>query len=177
MKGQGPTDSLRKIPDLTPQLNRFIDGMGMYFEDQGIPRIGGRILGLLMIAHWPLSAEDIASILGISRASVSTNFRLLLSTGMVEKVTLRGNRTTFYVFSDSAMEQRTTVLIQTMLEFKKLLGQALEALPPKDPSRHHLDDSLVWSDLLIESFNHAQTDWRGRHHAHAHHSMAEGART
>jgi hypothetical protein len=62
-KGSGPSESLRKLPKLTPELSQFIDGMGMYFESQGIPRIGGRMLGALMIAHWPLSAEDLALLL------------------------------------------------------------------------------------------------------------------
>ncbi len=77
MKKPPSSDSVAKIPRLTPELSRFIEGMGMYFENQGIPRIGGRMLGLLMIAHRPLSAEDLARILKVSRASLSTNFRSL----------------------------------------------------------------------------------------------------
>jgi predicted transcriptional regulator len=162
MKGTGPADSLQKIPKLTPQLSGFIEGMGMYFENQGIPRIGGRILGLLMVAHWPLSAEDIASILHISRGSVSTNFRLLLPSGMVEKVAMRGDRTTYFVFSDSAMEQRIVTGMQSVGAFKKLVAQGLGALPPKDPARHHLDTSMEWSDLIVESFEKAMVQWRTR---------------
>jgi DNA-binding transcriptional regulator GbsR (MarR family) len=176
MKGNGPADSLSKVPALTPELTRFIDGMGMYFENQGIPRIGGRILGLLMIAHWPLSAEDIASLLGVSRASLSTNFKLLLSSGMVEKASMPGDRSTYYIFSDSAMEQRIAVGIRSVISFKRLVSQALAALPPKDPSRHHLDVSLDWSDLLIESFNSAMTEWRQHHLRHMHEPVADGAR-
>ena len=59
-----------KTLNLSPELIRFIEGMGMYFENQGIPRIGGRILGLLMVAHEPLSADAIARILKVSRASI-----------------------------------------------------------------------------------------------------------
>jgi DNA-binding transcriptional regulator GbsR (MarR family) len=162
MKNASRSRSLDKVPRLTPALHTFIEGMGMYFEVQGIPRIGGRILGLLMIAHAPLSAEDIAAILKVSRGSLSTNFRLLLASGMVERVTVHGDRVTYFVFADSAMEQRIAVGLRSVAAFKRLCSQALDALPPHDPSRHHLDISLEWSDLLTQSFESAMTEWHER---------------
>ena len=163
MKKRPSSASLAKIPRLTPELSRFVENMGMYFEDQGIPRIGGRMLGLLMIAHRPLSAEDLARILKVSRASLSTNFRALLASGMVEKVTLYADRTTYFVFSDAAMEHRTITGTRAAEVFKKLVQQGLSALPPKDPARRHLDTSLEWSDLIIESFEQVLADWQRRY--------------
>ncbi len=163
MKNPRPANSLSKIPRLTPELSRFVESMGMYFENQGIPRIGGRILGLLMIAHQPLSADDLARILRVSRGSLSTNFRALLASGMVEKVTLYGDRTTYFVFSDAAMEHRTITGTHAAAAFKKLVQQGLAALPPKDAARHHLDSSLEWADLIIEAFEQVLTDWQRRH--------------
>ncbi len=172
MKNAAASNSLSKIPRLTPELSRFIESMGMYFENQGIPRIGGRMLGLLMIAHHPLSAEDLARILRVSRGSLSTNFRALLASGMVEKVTLYGDRTTYFVFSDAAMEHRTITGTQAAVAFKRLVQQGLEALPPKDPSRHHLDTSLQWSDLIVQSFQDAIKQWRARRPIGASHALA-----
>ena len=102
------TDPLQKnkFEKLSPELARFIESMGMYFESSGIPRIGGRILGLLMIAHAPLTADDIARILKISLASVSTNMRALTASGMIEKTSVLHHRTTYFVFSEAALEQR-----------------------------------------------------------------------
>jgi len=168
MDGIGPKNPADKIPKLTPPLHRFIEGMGLYFESQGIPRSGGRMLGLLMIAHWPLSAEDVASILQISRGSVSTNMRLLLSSGLVEKAALPRLRTTHFVYADDAMEHRAAAGVKSTEAFKKLLQQAAEAVPARDPARHHIDDSMAWSDLLIEALNDATQRWRTRHPAHAH---------
>ena len=141
--------------------------MGMYFESQGIPRIGGRMLGLLMIAHWPLSAEDLAAILHISRGSISTNVRVLLSSGLVEKAAIPGSRTTHYAFSDEAMEHRITAGAKSTRAFKRLLQQAAEAVPTRDPARHHIDDSLAISDLLLEAFDQAAERWHARRHSHA----------
>ena len=175
MKNASRSRSLDKSPRLTPALHTFIEGMGMYFEVQGIPRIGGRILGLLMIAHAPLSAADIATILGVSRGSLSTNFRLLLASGMVEKVAVRGDRVTYFVFSDSAMEQRIAVGLRSVAAFRQLCSQALEALPAHDPSRRHLDISVEWSDLLTQSFEAAMAEWHQRRLAAARAASASSA--
>lgn len=168
MKGSGPKDSLSKLPKLTPELQRFIDGMGTYFETQGVPRIGGRLLGVLMIAHWPLTAEDLARILHVSRASISTNMRLLLSTAMVEKAFMPGSRHTHFVFSHEAMEHSITTRLQSVESFKRLLQGAAAAMPERSPSLHHIEDTLALSDVLAETMKAALETWRRRHPAHAH---------
>src|SRR5262245_39442564 len=90
---------------ITPEMSKFIESLGLYFASYGIPRIGGRILGLLLIAHEPLSAESISAILKVSRASVSTNFRLLSQVGLAEKVSIPGDRTTYYLFPEAGFEK------------------------------------------------------------------------
>ena len=97
-KTSSPSDRLK---ELNPELIRFIENMGMYFESYGIPRIGGRILGLLLIAPEPLAAERIASTLKASRASISTNIRVLLTSGLAEKITFPGDRTTYFIFPET----------------------------------------------------------------------------
>jgi DNA-binding MarR family transcriptional regulator len=152
-----------KLEKLSPELARFIESMGMYFESQGIPRIGGRILGLLMIAHEPLSADDIAKTLKVSRASVSTNMRPLIISGMVDKMSPLHDRSTYFVFSEAALEQRMVVGIQASAVFKKVAEQGFAALPAKDPARARMQRSIEWSDLLVDSFENAIAVWRKRY--------------
>lgn len=151
-----------QVPKLGPELIAFIESMGIYFENQGIPRIGGRILGLLLITDKPLSAEPIASLLRVSRGSISTNIRLLLISGLVEKVSSHGDRTTYYRFSEEGWEKRTEAGIQTTYAFREVAQQGLNALHPSDPTRHRLERAIQWSDLLIEYFEKAQSEWRIR---------------
>ena len=162
MKNTGlpPKDKFQK---LSPELTRFIESMGMYFENQGVPRIGGRILGLLIVAHDPLSADDIAKILKVSRASVSTNMRLLTASGMIEKTPILHDRTTYFVFSEAALEQHMAVGVQAAEIFKKLSEQGLAALSGDDSARRRLEASIEWSDLIVESFQTAIIKWRARY--------------
>ena len=157
------TDPPNKFNKLSPELTRFIESMGMYFENQDIPRIGGRILGLLMIAHEPLSADDIAKTLKVSRASVSTNLRPLTISGMVDKTSPLHDRTTYFVFSEAALEQRMVAGIQSAAIFKKVAEQGFAALPKQDPARTRMQRSVEWSDLLVESFENAIATWRKRY--------------
>ena len=154
-----PVDKFKK---LDPELVRFMESMGMYFESYGIPRIGGRILGLLLIAHEPLSADRIASILKVSRASISTNFRVLLTSGLAEKVTFPGDRTTYFVFPESGLEKTLLVEIQGINALKRLVQQGLNALPTDDSARDRMQEMVDWTDFLMKLYQKALLDWQQR---------------
>ena len=162
MKNTDPPPK-NKFKKLNPELTRFIESMGMYFENMGIPRIGGRILGLLMIAHKPLSAEDIGKILKVSRGSTSTNMSALTSSGLVEKKSILHDRSTYFVFSEAALEQRMMTGIQSATIFRKLAEQGLAALPDHDSARSRMQRSIEWSNLLVDTFQKAITEWRKRY--------------
>lgn len=160
MKNTDPPDSKSKILKFSPELTRFIENMGMYFESYGIPRIGGRILGLLLVAHEPLSAESISSTLKASRASISTNFRILLTSGLAEKVTFPGDRTTYFAFPETAWEKALHVEIEGITAMKKLAEQGLDALPSGDSARNRLGGLVNWADFLIQVYQKALIEWR-----------------
>ncbi len=160
MKNTDPPHHKTKAVKMTPEVSKFIEGMGMYFENQGVPRIGGRILALLMISHDPLSAEDVASILKVSRGSVSTNMRILTVSGLAEKISIPGDRTTFFEFPRTALEQMVAARIQSSLVFRKLVDQGLAALTTEDFARHRLEAAANWTDLLVDTFQKVIDDWR-----------------
>jgi DNA-binding MarR family transcriptional regulator len=159
MKNTDPPHHDHKAVKLTPELSKFIEGMGMYFENSGVPRIGGRILALLMIAHEPLSAEDIGGVLKVSRGSISTNMRILTAAGLAEKVSIPGNRTTFFESPETAFEQMVVARIRSSMTFRKLVDQGLAALTSEDFARHRLENAVMWTDLLIDTFEKVIDDW------------------
>jgi DNA-binding transcriptional regulator GbsR (MarR family) len=160
MKNDDPPHHHIKAVKLTPELSKFIEGMGMYFENSGVPRIGGRILALLMIAHEPLSAEDIGVVLKVSRGSISTNMRILTAAGLAEKVSIPGNRTTFFESPETAFEQMVVARIRSSMTFRKLVDEGLAALTSEDFARHRLENAVMWTDLLIDTFEKVIEDWR-----------------
>ena len=46
------------------QTEDFIENMGLSLEADGLPRIAGRIFGLLLVSEGALSLDDLASELG-----------------------------------------------------------------------------------------------------------------
>src|SRR5690606_21420618 len=65
----------------TDGVTRFIEQMGMSAQADGVPRIAGRIFGYFVINGGPISFTQLAQELQVSRASVSTNLRILASIG------------------------------------------------------------------------------------------------
>jgi DNA-binding transcriptional regulator GbsR (MarR family) len=147
---------------LSPPLTQFIENLAQYFESFGIPRIGGRILGLLLISSEPLSAETISTILKVSRASVSTNIRFALQIGLAEKVSFPGDRITYYAFPETGLEKTLAVEIQGVSIMKRFVEQGLSALPPEDAARSRLEALDDWANFLIEVWQKALVEWRER---------------
>src|SRR5260221_5977976 len=50
---RGVGSELEELEALEPGAQQFVEGMGLYFERLGIPRIGGRTLRLLLLAPPP----------------------------------------------------------------------------------------------------------------------------
>jgi DNA-binding MarR family transcriptional regulator len=113
-----------------PASRHFVEAVGLFFEDTGVPRIGGRVLGLLLLADRPLSLDAIARTLQVSRASVSTNSRLLLQSGMVERAALPGDRRDYYQFAAHAWESRIEAVIGAGHAFLRLLDRGQATIDP-----------------------------------------------
>jgi len=71
----------------TIEETHFIEDIGLYFERLGLPRMAGRILGVLLISDPPAqSITEIREKLNASKSSISIMARLLVEAGLIEKV-------------------------------------------------------------------------------------------
>jgi DNA-binding MarR family transcriptional regulator len=82
----------------------WVERIAVYLSEQdNVPLIAGRILGWLTICEPPeQTAAEIAEAIGASRASLTTNLRLLASTGFLEKSTRPGQPAVYYRIDDAA---------------------------------------------------------------------------
>jgi DNA-binding transcriptional regulator GbsR (MarR family) len=78
----------------------FIERIGLSLEADGLPRIAGRIMGFFVIHGGPVSFTELAERLQVSRGSVSTNSRLLASLGVIDRISLPGDRQDYYQLSE-----------------------------------------------------------------------------
>lgn len=86
----------------------FIEKVGLIAQAEGLPRIAGRVFGLLVFDGEAVSFSDLATKLQVSRASISTSIRLLEERGVIKRLTKPGMRQDFFQLAANPY--------QTMLE-------------------------------------------------------------
>lgn len=151
-----------EIADLSPD-ERFIERMGLAADEEGLPRIAGRLLGLLLLEGGPFSFDELAERLQVSRGSVSTNTRLLEARGFIERTALPGDRHVYYRLA----EDPHTGLIENVLRRKRRVSritrEALEELPEgRREARERLETVLRFHELVIEKLEAIMEEWTGR---------------
>lgn len=110
-------------------LTTYIEEVALYWEAQGLPRIAGRIVGLLLVCDPPhRSAGQIVEELGVSKASVSTMTRLLLEAHTIEVATVPGKRATYYRLTPDSLERKFTRRIEKFASFGDLAQRGLELM-------------------------------------------------
>lgn len=95
--------------------NVIIEAFGSSVGVYGMNETIGRIYGLLYLESEPLSLNAIAEHLGVSKATISINIRLLLELKMVHKVWQKGSRKDFYT-----AERDFEMIIQEVIRNKEL---------------------------------------------------------
>jgi DNA-binding MarR family transcriptional regulator len=146
---------------LSPELRQFVESLGLYFEKYGLPRIGGRMLGLLIIADRPLSLDDIAHTLHVSRASVSTNIRLIVASGLAEPFTVPGDRRDYYRFGPDTWELTLQAELDGILTLRRLGERGLAAARASETvAQQHLSELLEFCDFMLEERRVGLEHWR-----------------
>lgn len=107
----------------------FIERMGYIAQADGLSRIAGRILGMLIIEEGPFSFNTIASRLVISRGSVSTNTRLLEQLGVIERTSQPGERQDYFRLAPDPYGRLLRGSIERMEKAKHLVDRTQAALP------------------------------------------------
>ncbi|GHF12963.1 hypothetical protein GCM10017786_53710 [Amycolatopsis deserti] len=110
--------------DNQDEVLRWVERVATFcVEEWALPPITGRILGLLMICDPPeRSAGEIAEAIQASRASLTSNMRFLAAIGLVRKVRVPGDRTTYYRIEDDAWHK----VIQRKLDSLGAFGDIAE---------------------------------------------------
>lgn len=113
--------------EVDEDVSRFVERMGLLVEEDGWPRIAGRILGFLMVTPGDCSLDDIASALGVSRASVSTDARRLTQAGMLERRSRPGDRRDYYRIAPESVRSSLRSRIGRLRQYHDLIDGAVGA--------------------------------------------------
>lgn len=85
---------------------RQVERIGVGFEKAGVPPVGARIIGLLMMAEPPyLSFDDLVEATQASKSSVSNALKILQTEGLVDYITFSGDRKRYFqLYSSTWLE-------------------------------------------------------------------------
>ena len=79
----------------------FIEKIGLKAQADGLPRIAGRVLGLLIWDGTAVSFASLADQLMVSRGSISSATRILLERRLIKRIAKAGERQDFFQLSDA----------------------------------------------------------------------------
>ena len=83
-----------------PQGNEFIDELAELLVPWGVPATAGRLYGYLMLNEEPVTLEQIAEALGMSKAGAWNAARFLEQSGNARRLTERGSKRIFFRIAD-----------------------------------------------------------------------------
>ncbi len=140
MSETGDTTSARER--LTALQDRFIDSWGELASIWGTQRSGGRLHSLLYIAKDPMCAEEIGERLKISHGNTSTTVQKLLSSGVIRRLHVPGERRAFFTsepdpwqwMRNTIRARRDREVLPVLSAMRELLEQteALERDAPRE---------------------------------------------
>lgn len=138
----------------------FIEQLGLMSKNDGMPRIAGRIYGLMLLREGPLCLDDIAELLQVSKGSVSTNARRLERMGILERTGKPGDRKDYYRASPDAIEGSFERARQRMESMLQLLETTLPRLPDdNDVAQQRLRKMRNWHAFLLQEMEGLLQRW------------------
>jgi DNA-binding transcriptional regulator GbsR (MarR family) len=112
----------------------FVEDIGLFFEQMGMPRMAGRILGALLISDPPdQSITELSEQLKASKSSISIMARLLVEYGLIERVPSSVPRRDFYRFKPGGWIIYMRQWLELMSELHKITERGLAIMANKPP--------------------------------------------
>ena len=120
----------------------YAEDFGLMFEGFGLPRMVGRVLGVLLISDPPeLSAEELAEALQASRGSISSSTRMLITMGLVQRRTKRGERRDYFWMKPGAWDELMRQQLEDLSRFRQMAERGLDiANSDGAAARHNLEE-------------------------------------
>ncbi|HJQ20284.1 MAG TPA: MarR family transcriptional regulator [Gemmatimonadaceae bacterium] len=140
---------------------QFVEQFGLLLEADGVPRVAAHLLGVLLISAEARSLEDLAAQLGVSKASVSVNARLLEEKGVIEREGRQADRRDYYRVADDMLERTLEQRINRWRRFQETFAGACVACGNRDDVvRQRLDGMAHVYGHMLDATVRVLSDWR-----------------
>jgi len=134
--------------------------MGSLMEQVGAAKTLGRMFALLLVATHPLSLHELARLLLVSKASVSTNARLCEQLGLVQRVGIPGDRKTYFEILPGAFARMLAARMSVIDQLQMLAQQGLDALDDdNDIGRSRLQEMNAFYEFAGDEIAKMLNSW------------------
>lgn len=121
----------------------YAEEVGIFFEQSGMPRMAGRVLGWLMVAEPPYQTmNDLTEALQASKGSISTMTRLLIQVGLIEKTSLPGRRRIYFRIKTVSWDEKMKESLTQTTAFRQLAERGLQMVSGKQESNRRWLEEL-----------------------------------
>jgi len=144
---------------------QYVEEVGIVFEQTGLPRMAGRILGWLLIANPPhQSMDELTEVLMASKGSISSMTRMLIQMGLIERVSLPGVRHAYFRLRPDAWQHMVRRgLVEEIRMVRELAERGLDLLKEKTVTRTWLEEMRDVYTFLEREFPVLLERWEKQH--------------
>lgn len=139
----------------------YVERWGLAFEEDGLPRIAGRIWGWLLVSDPAMQTpQQLAESLAVSKGSVSTNTRLLEQAGLIERVAVPGSRRSHFRIRGDAYETLMERKLAAVVKWRRLGEEGLALLEGTDVSPERLETLRRFYAFIEEEQRAVMERWK-----------------
>lgn len=144
--------------------------MSLSFEAEGYSPLVGKIFSLLLFAPEPLSLQEMADQLGVTKAAVSVQVRTLEKNALCTKLATSSDRKDYYYISDDVniitlkgTKQKIEVFkhhVQTTLETMKTIELQPEERASYDAAKRRYKEAAAMYQLILSRLEGIEEEWQ-----------------
>jgi DNA-binding transcriptional regulator GbsR (MarR family) len=158
-----PRTNLARAPrggDLDQARRRFVDDLGHLYARFGLSVTFGRTFALLLLSDQPISLEDLAAQLEVSKSAVSVAARELERVGVARRSTAAGSRRVLYEANDDMVPlfQAQWARVQQSLP----VFRSAKPLTSSSRAVHRLRDVIELHEFWLTEAEGILGRWRQR---------------
>jgi DNA-binding transcriptional regulator GbsR (MarR family) len=138
----------------------LVEELGRFFEDAGSTALLGKIFAALFTADAPVTIGQICRRLGLSKASVSINIRLLKDLGFCRKLATGADRQHYYELERNYLAKSYELRVARQTRQLMDLSQAARELGKgSDFINDRIGELLDFQNHMIASQNQGLAAW------------------
>jgi len=107
----------------------FIEKIGMIAQADGLPRIAGRLLGMLVWDGEAVAFGDLADQLQVSRGSISTATRILEERRLIKRTSKPGQRQDYFQLADNPYAKMLEAVAVGLTRAQEEIDDTLAEIP------------------------------------------------